>query len=159
MTTCRHCPAPADPDSAICSDCAFWLRDKYAPANFSPRVADRAQSSRPIDALISTKLETPPHSETPTSIAAAERKKPNAAAGRETVLDAIRSSPDGLTDEEIGVALTWDGNSVRPRRWELVLSQRIVSSGRTRPTRSGGKAVVWVAAKAPGSGAGFTGDA
>jgi hypothetical protein len=51
----------------------------------------------------------------------------------------------GATDEEICDIAGLPGNTVRPRRGELVLAGLVKASGRTRATRSGRQAVVWVA--------------
>lgn len=83
-----------------------------------------------------------------TSEAAAAAIEPVAGTLRAKVLDAIRASREiGMTDEEIGVALGMPGNTVRPRRRELENAGSIVPSIDTRPTRSGRRAVVWVAAE------------
>jgi len=52
----------------------------------------------------------------------------------------------GATDEE-GMALLQIGESYRPRRIALVDAGLVNDSGRTRETRSGRNAVVWVACK------------
>lgn len=51
----------------------------------------------------------------------------------------------GSTDDETQEYLGMSGNTERPRRGELVAKGRIVASGRTRPTRSGRRATVWIA--------------
>ncbi len=61
----------------------------------------------------------------------------------------VASGERGKTDEEIGDALQMSGNTVRPRRRELVLSGRLMDSGRTRPTKSGRQSIVWIAASQP----------
>jgi transcription initiation factor IIE alpha subunit len=48
-----------------------------------------------------------------------------------------------LTDEEIGELTGLNGNSVRPRRGELVSAGLVVPSG-FKVTRSGRKAVSWI---------------
>lgn len=72
---------------------------------------------------------------------------------RDRVLDVIawRSarntfSSRGLTDDEIERILGLRHQSVSPRRRELVLLGKVVKSGRTRATRSGRQATVWVTA-------------
>lgn len=80
-----------------------------------------------------------------TSTQAADAIKPDASRLRSLVLVAIRER-DGLTDEEGTDATGLPPSTYRPRRVELVQSGLIRDSGRTRPTRSGRKAVVWVAA-------------
>lgn len=79
----------------------------------------------------------------PTSQAAATSMKSHAASQRETVYRAIRTDPDGLTDEQIERATGLLGNTVRPRRVELAREGRICAKG-TRKTSSGRSAVVWV---------------
>lgn len=50
----------------------------------------------------------------------------------------------GATDDEIEQQLNLRHQTVSPRRRELVLLGKVVDSGRTRPTRSGRRATVWV---------------
>ena len=83
------------------------------------------------------------HSET--SRAAAESMEPAAFTLQFKVLDAIRSSADGLTDEELQLGIPMAQNTERPRRRELERAGKIRDSGRTRPTKSGRAATVWVA--------------
>lgn len=60
------------------------------------------------------------------------------------VLLVIRAAcVDGVTDEEIVERARMAGNTVRPRRVELVQRGLVIDSGVRRPTRSGRKAVVW----------------
>ena len=54
--------------------------------------------------------------------------------------------PYGLTDDEIEQTLDMRHQTVSARRRELVLLGKVVDSGRTRPTRSGRQATVWVTA-------------
>jgi hypothetical protein len=70
---------------------------------------------------------------------ARERK----AADRTRILDLLRVSPRGATDEELQVALGLDGSTERPRRGELAKGGLVVESGATRLTRSGKHAIVW----------------
>ena len=83
-----------------------------------------------------------------TSRDAAEQAKPNAATQRARVLKLVRESgwsdDPGLTDEQIQERLGLSGNTQRPRRMELVTMGLIKDSGRTRKTKSGREAVVWV---------------
>ncbi len=51
----------------------------------------------------------------------------------------------GATDEELIDALKASPSTIRPRRVELREKGLIVDSGKTRATRSGRKAVVWIA--------------
>ena len=50
----------------------------------------------------------------------------------------------GLTDDEIGATLELGGNSVRPRRRELVERGLVADSGDRRKTATGRRAIVWV---------------
>lgn len=52
---------------------------------------------------------------------------------------------DGCTDEEMQLALKMNPSTQRPRRGELVGMGLVKDSGRTRRTRSGRRATVWVA--------------
>lgn len=83
-----------------------------------------------------------------TSIAAAEAIAPKAGTLRFKVLMAIREAgADGLTDEQLQEVLDMNPSTVRPRRGELVKAGWIIDSKRTRKTRSGVLAVVWVETK------------
>lgn len=62
---------------------------------------------------------------------------------RAKILDALRVY-GGLTDEQIGQTTGLDGNTVRPRRGELVAAGKVRDSGTTRLTVKGRKAVVWI---------------
>jgi len=94
-----------------------------------------------------TLFDDPPaqqHSET--SVAAAEAIAPVAATLRRMVYDAIAAAGVvGLTDEEMLAAVGLPPSSGRPRRIELVRAGLVVDSGKTRRTRSGRSAVVWLA--------------
>lgn len=76
---------------------------------------------------------------------AEEAIQPSAANLREKVLDCIRAHPQGITDEQIATLTSLNPNTARPRRLELEKAGRIVASG-TSKTRSGRKAVTWIAA-------------
>jgi len=82
-----------------------------------------------------------PHSAT--SRAAAEEAEPAAGTQRAKVLAYIRECGfHGATDEEIQTALQMNPSTQRPRRVELV-RDLLITSGGTRPTRSGRAAQVW----------------
>jgi hypothetical protein len=88
---------------------------------------------------------TPPHVDQETSIAAAHEMLEVASTLRGAVYREIKQQGRvGLTDEEIGDSLELKGNTVRPRRRELYLLGVVKDSGRTRLTRSGRHAIVWV---------------
>lgn len=87
-----------------------------------------------------------PHNGTTTSKAAASAIAADAKTLRSHVFTYLKGcGADGATDEEIQDALEMDPSTERPRRGELVTQGVVVDSGRTRPTRSGRKAVVWIA--------------
>lgn len=91
----------------------------------------------------------PAQRHSPTSIAAAESVQPHAAALRAKVLEAIQAAGEqGLTDLECQELLSMPGDTQRPRRRELEQAGLIKDSGRTRATRYGKEAVVWVAVEA-----------
>ena len=82
----------------------------------------------------------------PTSVAAARliEGSPRHAA-RVAVFQAIAASTDGLTDER-GIEITGLSESTyRPRRLELMGDGAVRNSGKTRLTKRGRDAVVWVA--------------
>ena len=81
-----------------------------------------------------------------TSMAAAEAIEPKTATLRRAYLNWLRSQGEvGGTDEEAQDALAMGGSTQRPRRVECVQGGLVRDSGRTRKTRSGREAVVWVA--------------
>lgn len=83
----------------------------------------------------------PPHNGTETSREAAESVKPTAAQQREVVYRWICDNwPCTLQAIEDGTGI--EGNSVRPRRWELEAAGRIVAHGHAL-TRKGRRAVTW----------------
>jgi len=62
-------------------------------------------------------------------------------------------SSGGATDEEIGSELGMAGNTVRPRRGELVEQGLVKASSQRRETAAGNDAIVWVVVeRVPGSG-------
>jgi len=80
-----------------------------------------------------------------TSADAADEARRDAPTQRQRVLTAITAAGwCGATDEELQDRLQLNPSTQRPRRVELVASGLVVDSGRTRRTRSGRRAVVWV---------------
>jgi hypothetical protein len=89
----------------------------------------------------------PAQSHSETSRAAAESFDGNTLnALQRRVLDLLRSTPGGLTDEEISNRLGMNPSTERPRRVELARRGLVVKAG-TRKTASGRSADVWVVAK------------
>jgi predicted transcriptional regulator len=83
------------------------------------------------------------HSET--SQAAGRDIDPYAVGLRAKVYGAIaRAGAEGLTDLEIEEQTGLAGSTVRPRRVELVRLGLVRDSGRTRETKSGRKATIWI---------------
>jgi len=83
------------------------------------------------------------HSET--SQAAARAIDPYAVGLRAQVYFAIaRAGADGLTDLEVEAKTGLAGSTVRPRRVELVRLGLVHDSGRTRKTKSGREATIWI---------------
>ncbi len=88
----------------------------------------------------------PPTNGTPTSNEAAERIEPAAGTLRELVLAYVRQCGEiGATDEEIQLALDMNPSTERPRRQELEKLGLILRTSRTRPTKSGRSAVIFIA--------------
>ncbi|WP_399696572.1 hypothetical protein [Xenophilus sp.] len=84
------------------------------------------------------------HSET--SRRAAEAIAPMAHTKRGLVLShLLLCGEHGATDEEMQARIPMPANTQRPRRIELLKMGLIKASGRTRLTRSGEGATVWVA--------------
>jgi hypothetical protein len=82
----------------------------------------------------------PAQQHSPTSVGAAKAVEPRADTLRRAVLDYLRSrGADGATDEEISDALGMN------RRIELMQVRLVKNSGRTRLSRAGRPASVWVA--------------
>jgi hypothetical protein len=87
-----------------------------------------------------------PHNGTATSKAAAKAIEPHINEQHKAMLFWYRTygSP-GLTDAEMIEATGFSGDSVRPRRGELVAMNLVADSGRTRATKTGRQATVYVA--------------
>ena len=82
-----------------------------------------------------------------TSKEAAAAIKPKMATLQQRVLDTIKSAGSaGLTDEQVRTLTGLQHSTETPRRIELVAKGLVKDSGRTRKTRSGRSATVWVAA-------------
>ena len=65
--------------------------------------------------------------------------------GRYRVWEALfRAGPIGMTDDELEVTLDIFLDTVRPRRRGLVIDGIVEDSGKTRLTRRGRRAVVWI---------------
>jgi hypothetical protein len=86
--------------------------------------------------------ELPPHNGTPTSEAAANRKRSDQADSRRKVLQCVLDAPDGTTRDAIAVSLGWQTSQVNPRVWELRKAGAIVQTTERRPTRAGCSAAV-----------------
>jgi hypothetical protein len=87
----------------------------------------------------------PAQRHSPTSVEAANSIKPVLNELQTKVFAAFEYvAEEGLTDEEGISALSMPASTYRPRRVELVEAGLVRNSGRTRPTASGRKAVVWV---------------
>jgi predicted ArsR family transcriptional regulator len=87
---------------------------------------------------------------TDTSRRTAERIMPRTGSTRRAILNQlIELGPRfGATDQELQHALGISGDTVRPRRVELVEDGWVTDSGRRRPTPSGHDAIVWVPTEA-----------
>ena len=68
---------------------------------------------------------------------------------RRKILEALRASTSGLTDEGLCEATGLQPSSLRPRRIELVESRDVAAAPWTRPTKSGRAAIVWLAVGVP----------
>lgn len=79
-----------------------------------------------------------------TSEAAAKAKAPTANSDEGRVMALIRTTVDGATDDECEQALGMLHQNASARRRGLVLKGLVVDSGRTRKTRSGRSATVWI---------------
>ena len=88
----------------------------------------------------------PPHNQTATSTAAAVAIAHDAPRLRELVYEYICSRwTHGATDQECQEYLGLSSQTQGPRRVELTRDGYVEDSGKRRPTRSGRKAIVWVA--------------
>ena len=79
-----------------------------------------------------------------TSEAAAKSVESRTARGRQQILKLLLENPEGMTDEELGWAMSANGSFVRPRRIELQKLGLIFNSLTTKPTHSGRAACVWI---------------
>lgn len=97
-------------------------------------------------------MNTPPRVEAPAH-RNAPRTSHDAARAIEGVADTLRAKvwallrergEYGATDQELQDALGLPSNTQIPRRWELVNAGDVIASKRTRKTRAGRRATVWV---------------
>lgn len=94
-------------------------------------------------------MNTIPHNGTQTSIEAARSMRLAAATQEARVYDYIKSrGAEGATDDEGQRDLGIDAHSYCPRRISLERKACIRKTDRTRPTRSGRRAAVWVVQEA-----------
>lgn len=90
---------------------------------------------------------TLPLAPTATQLEAANLALPRSGTARAKLYDLIVEAGErGVTDEEAQWQLGMSANTQRPRRNELMRAGLIKDSGRTRQTRSGARATVWVKA-------------
>jgi len=83
----------------------------------------------------------------PTSVAAEKAIRPALNFLERKVLEFFQArGQEGATDEEVQDGTGLGGSTQRPRRTSLVERGLVRDSGRTRKTRSGRQAVVWVIA-------------
>ncbi|MBF8297390.1 MAG: hypothetical protein HW395_47 [candidate division NC10 bacterium] len=87
----------------------------------------------------------PPSVNTETSRQAAAEIAPRLSALQEDILRYLRGRADGATCDQLEDALTLRHQTCGPRLRELALSGAIVDTGIRRRTRSGRKAIVWLA--------------
>ncbi len=81
-------------------------------------------------AVLRARHDALPHSGSPTSVAAARKATPTAAVQRQAVIEALATG--GKTDAEIRTATGLEGDSERPRRWQLCRDGLVRDSGRER---------------------------
>ena len=117
-----------------CKEC----RDATAPIDTASATLELQSPSAP-----GIKLGFGAHS---TSVIAAAVVLPKSGTQRSKVLYAVAESEDGMTDAEIALDLSMEGNSVRPRRLELIEMGWLVDSGRRRASAGHGEGIVWVLA-------------
>ncbi len=83
---------------------------------------------------------------TETSRVAAVRAFPRSGTQRRRIYDLVKSTPSGLTADDVQRLTQLPTNSVNPRVHELALDGWLVDSGERRMTRYNSPAIVWVAA-------------
>jgi hypothetical protein len=97
-------------------------------------------------ATVKESLTVAPHNGTATSKAAAKAIEPHINSQQQAMLHWYRTyGSNGVTDQEMVDSSGFSGDSVRPRRGELVSMGLVVDSGRTRATKTGRQATVFVA--------------
>ena len=79
-----------------------------------------------------------------TSQAAAKAIESRTERGRQQILKLLLDNPEGMTDQDLGWAMSAAENFIRPRRGELQKLGLIFNSLTTKPTHSGRAASVWV---------------
>lgn len=127
--------------------------DLFGAAHANQDARDRLAKEKRGDAWVKgakTRREkkTLPHNGTDTSVAAANRAAPNAGAFRRRILGELQVRASyGATCDELEQALSLTHQTASARLRDLALAGRVIDSHERRPTRSGRKAIVWVAAE------------
>ena len=81
-----------------------------------------------------------------TTLAATQRAQLRAGTQRQRVYDLVKTSADGMTDDELELVTGKAHQSVSATRNSLMNDGWLVDSGRRRRTRYGNDAIVWVSA-------------
>lgn len=133
----------------------FSLKDPKASslAHFMAAEAALGSFPEPPDARRYTFTVNPPSNGVPTSHEAAASVVESSESDRARVLEFVRARAEtGATSDEIEAALSMRHQNVSARIWQLAgkdrrypVPPRIVDSGIRRNTRSGRRAIVWVA--------------
>lgn len=139
-------PAPHDFTPDADGDCAACPLPKTHPTHTATTTTTAPRLAAVPDLGVSL---TP--NQAATSQAAAHVAWPRAGTKRAAVLEAVAATGDyGATDDDLAFDLDLPGNTVRPRRGELVtagwITQARDADGRpiTRPSEQGNDAAVWV---------------
>lgn len=92
-----------------------------------------------------------PYSEPDTSkAAAASLNKFKREIDKERILQFIQAQgSEGATDQEIEIFTKIKGDTLRPRRGELMKAGKITKAPFKRETKSGRQAAVWIASREP----------
>lgn len=136
---------PHDHHAVFTSGWVTWPNEDYRPL---PEPDKRAKRGSKLAAMVRALNEPKVQNSTnaqDTSLIAGGIELPASAQHRRDIYSLLLSTAGGCTDDEIGMWLALNPNTVRPRRGELVDGGLVMDSGIKRLSSMGNPAIVWEA--------------
>ena len=123
-----------------------WLKYLNDGPDEDESIPEWMESEKQHGLFDSATSKLPPSQPVETSQQAAQQILPVAGTIRAMIYKMIKDAGfRGVTDAEIQEACGLDGNTARPRRYELVNEGAVIDSGRKRTASNGRSSIVWIA--------------